>query len=123
MWLTIRRKTGENGRRFLEILTPFTLKWGMGKGRFIMEMAARHPENNYIGIEMYDSVLLRALQKMEELQEKPANLLFIRMDARTLPEVFEKGRGGADLSELFRSVAERPARQTAPDFPAVSGAV
>lgn len=63
----------------------------MGKGRFIMEMAARHPENNYIGIEMYDSVLLRALQKMEELQEKPANLLFIRMDARTLPEVFEKG--------------------------------
>ena len=70
---------------------PVHIEVGMGKGRFIMEMAARHPENNYIGIEMYDSVLLRALQKMEELQEKPANLLFIRMDARTLPEVFEKG--------------------------------
>lgn len=70
---------------------PIHIEVGMGKGRFIMEMAARHPENNYIGIEMYDSVLLRALQKMEELQEKPANLLFIRMDARTLPEVFEKG--------------------------------
>lgn len=70
---------------------PIHIEVGMGKGRFIMEMAARHPEKNYIGIEMYDSVLLRALQKMEELQEKPANLLFIRMDARTLPEVFEKG--------------------------------
>lgn len=70
---------------------PIHIEVGMGKGRFIMEMAALHPENNYIGIEMYDSVLLRALQKMEELEEKPANLLFIRMDARTLAEVFAKG--------------------------------
>ena len=42
---------------------------------------------------MYDSVLLRALQKREELEEageKFSNLVFIRVDARLLPEIFEK---------------------------------
>ena len=66
----------------------------MGKGRFLMDMARLHPEINYVGIEMYDSVLLRALQKREELAaagEKLENLLFMRVDARLLPEIFEKG--------------------------------
>lgn len=62
---------------------------GMGKGRFLHEMAALHPEINYIGIEMYSSVLLRALQKMEA--DPLPNLKFICMDARILPDVFEKG--------------------------------
>ena len=73
---------------------PIHIEIGMGKGRFIMGMAGQHPEVNFIGIEMYDSVLLRALQKREE-QEKEGkilnNLFFIRMDARELPLVFEKG--------------------------------
>ena len=34
-----------------------------GKRRFIMDMATLHPDINYIGIERYSSVLLRALQK------------------------------------------------------------
>lgn len=59
---------------------------GMGKGRFIYQLAKQNPEINYIGIEKYSSVLLRALQKMEE--EPLPNLLFIRMDAEELPEVF-----------------------------------
>ncbi len=62
---------------------------GMGKGRFLNEMARLHPEIHYIGIEMYSSVLLRALQKMEA--DPLPNLKFICMDARLLPEVFEKG--------------------------------
>lgn len=73
---------------------PLHIEVGMGKGRFLMEMAAKYPEINYVGIEMYDSVLLRALQKREEQEAegKPLpNLLFMRMDARTLPEVFVKG--------------------------------
>ena len=41
---------------------PIHLEVGMGKGRFLMDMARLHPEINYIGIEMYDSVLLRAIQ-------------------------------------------------------------
>ena len=62
---------------------------GMGKGRFLHEMAKLHPEINYVGIEMYSSVLLRALQKMEV--EPLPNLKFICEDARLLPEIFEKG--------------------------------
>lgn len=73
---------------------PIHIEVGMGKGRFIMTLAELYPDVNFIGIEMYDSVLLRALQKREE-QEKEGkalnNLFFIRMDARELPLVFENG--------------------------------
>ncbi len=62
---------------------------GMGKGKFLNEMARRNPHINYIGIEMYSSVLLRALQKMEA--EPLPNLKFLCIDARILPDVFEKG--------------------------------
>ena len=51
----------------------------MGKGQFIIEMAKRHPDRNYIGIEMFDSVMVRALEK-RELLELP-NIYFIRGDA------------------------------------------
>ena len=69
---------------------PVQIEVGMGKGRFIMDMARLHPEVNYIGIEMYDSVLLRAVQKIEQFEEKLPNLYFIRTDARNLPEIFGK---------------------------------
>lgn len=62
---------------------------GTGKGRFIHEMARLHPEINYIGVEMYSSVLLRALQKMEA--DPLPNLKFLCIDARLLPDIFEKG--------------------------------
>ena len=73
---------------------PLHLELGCGKGVFLSELAVKHPDINYIGIEMYDSVLLRALQKREELEEKGevySNLFFMRVDARLLPEIFEKG--------------------------------
>ena len=73
---------------------PLHIEVGMGKGRFLMDMAKLHPEVNYVGIEMYDSVLLRALQKRERLEEegeKLTNLMFMCIDARLLPEIFEKG--------------------------------
>lgn len=68
---------------------PLYIEVGMGKGRFITELAMRHPENNYVGIEKYSSVLLRALEKREQLPEL-TNLMFLRMDAEELPEVFGK---------------------------------
>lgn len=76
---------------------PLHIEVGMGKGRFLMDMARIHPDINYVGIEMYDSVLLRALQKMEELEREGQglpNLVFMRMDARLLPEVFEQEEVG-----------------------------
>jgi len=62
---------------------------GMGKGRFLHEMARINPSINYIGVEMYSSVLLRALQKMEV--EPLPNLKFICVDARLLPDIFNQG--------------------------------
>ena len=73
---------------------PVYVEIGMGKGRFLMDMARLHPDINYVGIEMYDSVLLRALQKREKLETEGIhldNLKFMCMDARLLPEVFDKG--------------------------------
>ena len=67
---------------------PLHIEIGMGKGRFIMDMAAAHPDINYLGIERYSSVLLRALQKMEETPMP--NLRFICMDAADVTEVFAK---------------------------------
>ncbi len=68
---------------------PLRIEIGMGKGRFIYGMAAADPDVNYIGIEKYSSVLLRALQKME-VTPLP-NLLFIRMEAEDITEVFDRG--------------------------------
>lgn len=71
---------------------PLHIEIGMGKGRFIYTMAKEHPDINYVGIEKYSSVLLRAIQKMEE--EELPNLKFIRMDAEDIDKVF--GRGEVD---------------------------
>lgn len=65
---------------------PLHIEIGMGKGRFIMDLAAANPNINYLGIERYSSVLLRALQKMEKTPLP--NLRFICMDAADIAEVF-----------------------------------
>lgn len=88
--------TEKFGREFPEIIDDVKLHH---KTPLIIEIPDRHgtgrkPDINYIGIEMYDSVLLRALQKREELEENGevySNLFFMRVDARLLPEIFEKG--------------------------------
>ena len=68
---------------------PIYIEIGMGKGRFIHTMAKEHPDINFVGIEKYSSVLLRAIQKMEE--EELPNLKFIRMDAEDIARVFGPG--------------------------------
>ena len=71
---------------FFENDHPIHIEIGMGKGRFLMDLAALHPEINYIGIERYTSVLLRAVQKMDTLQLP--NVHFLCEDAAKLPEIF-----------------------------------
>lgn len=73
---------------FLENNNPIHIEVGMGKGRFLMDLARLHPEINYIGIERYTSVLLRAVQKMQE-DELP-NVHFLCIDAATLPDIFDR---------------------------------
>lgn len=69
--------------------TPVHVEIGMGKGAFITKMAQRFPKINYVGIEKYSSVLVRALEKQEEL--KLPNLLFLRMEAEYIEDVFDEG--------------------------------
>ena len=68
---------------------PIYIEIGMGKGRFIMDSARANPDINYIGIEKYSAVLLRAIQKMEE--DPLPNVILIRMDAEEITDVFDKG--------------------------------
>ena len=68
---------------------PIYIEIGMGKGTFIMENARRNPDINYIGIEKYSSVLIRAIEK-RELEPEMKNLFFIRMDAEEIEDVFDK---------------------------------
>ena len=65
---------------------PLWIEIGMGKGQFLMGMAAAHPEVNFLGLEKYSSVLVRAVQKQEE--EKHPNLMLVRADAEYLPDYF-----------------------------------
>ena len=67
---------------------PIHIEIGMGKGKFILEHAIRNPEINYIGIEMYDSVMLRAVEKTNDLELN--NLYLIRIDATLIEEIFDK---------------------------------
>ncbi len=66
---------------------PIYIEIGMGKGKFITANAQLNPNINYIGIEKYSSVLIRAIEKQEQL-ELP-NLFFLREDAERLEEFFD----------------------------------
>ena len=68
---------------------PVRIEIGMGKGKFITTLAQQNPDINYVGIEKYSSVLIRAIEKCKELDVP--NLRFIRMDAEYICDVFEKG--------------------------------
>ena len=79
---------------------PIYIEIGMGKGRFIHTMAKEHPDINYVGIEKYSSVLLRAIQKME-MEELP-NLKFIRMDAEDITKVF----GADEVDRIYLNFSD-----------------
>ena len=103
---------------------PLHIEIGMGKGRFIMDTAALHPDINYIGIERYSSVLLRALQKVE--QNPLPNIKFICMDAADVAEVFAKDevdRIYLNFSDPWPKDRHAKRRLTSPDFMAVYGQI
>lgn len=67
---------------------PIFIEIGMGKGKFLIDNALRYPDINFIGIEKYDSVIVRAVQKLEDI--KIDNLKLIRMDANEIDEIFDR---------------------------------
>ena len=79
---------------------PLEIEVGMGKGKFIMDLAAANPEINYLGIERYSSVLLRALQKRSELELR--NIFFLRIDAKEMADYFAKG----EVSKIYLNFSD-----------------
>ena len=98
---------------------PLHIEIGMGKGRFIRQMAALHPDINYLGIEIYESVMQKAI---ERLGEKPDNLFFLCMNAEILEDVFAPGeveRIYLNFSDPWPKVRHEHRRLTSPRFMAI----
>jgi len=99
---------------------PIEIEVGMGKGRFIMELAAIHPEINYVGIERYPSVLLRGLQKRSQMELD--NIFFMCVDAKNLADIFAPGevqKVYLNFSDPWPKDRHAKRRLTSEDFMAV----
>ena len=73
---------------------PLHVEIGMGKGRFIRDMSRLNPDINYVGIERYESVIQKAIERKDREEAeigKRDNLFFVCMDAEKLAEVFAEG--------------------------------
>ena len=90
----IKRPEAQKGcwRQVFGNSKPIHNEIGMGKGRYILTMASLHPDVNFVGIERYTSVLLRAVEKFDTEEFKMLkNIRFVCMDARDVAEVFAHG--------------------------------
>ncbi|QHQ60311.1 tRNA (guanosine(46)-N7)-methyltransferase TrmB [Anaerocolumna sedimenticola] len=67
---------------------PIHIEIGMGKGKFLVQLALANPDINYIGIEKYSSVLIRAVEKRKEMEFN--NLWLIRFDAEYINDIFDE---------------------------------
>lgn len=96
---------------------PIEIEVGMGKGKFIMELAQKNPDKNYIGIERYSSVLLRGLEKREQLEL--TNIWFLCIDAKEMTEIFAPGevsRIYLNFSDPWPKDRHAKRRLTSPEF-------
>lgn len=75
-------------QKIFENNNPIHIEIGMGKGDFIIENAKKYPNINFIGIEKFDSVIVRAVQKLEN--EEIPNLKLIKIDANEIDDIFDK---------------------------------
>ncbi|MCH5265923.1 MAG: tRNA (guanosine(46)-N7)-methyltransferase TrmB [Lachnospiraceae bacterium] len=96
---------------------PLHLEIGMGKGQFIHTLAENNPHINYLGMEMYSSVLYRALEKRAETELN--NLFFLRFDAKYLTDIFADGevdRLYLNFSDPWPKDRHAKRRLTSPNF-------
>lgn len=99
---------------------PIQIEVGMGKGKFLMTLAESNPDTNYVGIEVYSSVLLKAIQKRKDV-DLP-NLWFLRVDARGLADIFGPGEVEKiylNFSDPWPKDRHAKRRLTSPEFMAV----
>lgn len=96
---------------------PIHIEIGTGKGDFIVEMAKKNPNINFIGIEMQTSVIALAVQKAEK--EGLENIKFLVMDARLLTEKFTGIRFDRiylNFSDPWPKARHEKRRLTSPKF-------
>ena len=95
---------------------PIYIEIGMGKGNFIIENAIKYPNINFIGIEKYDSVMVKAIKRLEELTLN--NLKLIRMDANNINNIFDKEicRIYLNFSDPWPKDRHAKRRLTSPNF-------
>ena len=80
---------------------PVDIEVGTGKGQFVLGMAKQNPNINYIGIELFDSVIVCALERIVEA-EKPANLRLLKVNGAKLQEYFAKG----DVARVYLNFSD-----------------
>jgi len=78
---------------------PIHLELGMGRGDFIINMAKTYPKINFIGLEINDSQMVKAVQRLRNV-DLP-NLKLINMDARELDNVF-----GKEIDTIYLTFSE-----------------
>ncbi|WP_096152906.1 MULTISPECIES: tRNA (guanosine(46)-N7)-methyltransferase TrmB [Bacillus] len=96
---------------------PIHIEVGTGKGNFVTGMAAANPNINYIGIELYESVIVVALQKV--IDSKLPNVKLLNVDAVNLPEIFassEVGQVYLNFSDPWPKKRHEKRRLTHSDF-------
>jgi tRNA (guanine-N7-)-methyltransferase len=79
---------------------PIYLEIGMGKGRFLADCALRFPENNYIGLEVIEEMIMIAMKRLKDQQ--PANLRYLWTNANNLSEIFAPG----EVKEIFLNFSD-----------------
>lgn len=79
---------GSYAKKIFNNSNPIHLEIGMGKGNFIIDKAKKNPNINFIGVERYESVMCRALEKLDNVSLP--NLRFICIDAAKLGDIFCK---------------------------------
>lgn len=81
---------------------PIHLEIGMGKGRFIIAQAVKHPEINFIGLEVNEVICSKAIKKYVDLDNKISNLRFIKVNAKHLNIIFSQ----QSLSKIFLNFSD-----------------
>lgn len=92
-------KYKNNWNKVFNNTNPIEIEIGMGKGDFLISKALNNPNINYIGIEKYDSVLVYAKRKLDELNLD--NLRIINIDASNLLDVF-----GKEISKIYLNFSD-----------------
>ena len=109
----------ENKGKWKEVFqneNPIHLEIGMGKGQFLINMAKIYPHINFIGMEKFASVLIRAIKKVEE--EELSNIRFICEDAKNIEDFFDKEITTLYLnfSDPWPKTRHAKRRLTSPEF-------